>query len=52
MEIFSCEALLLDVVHEGFIEVPLFQGTCSALCAYNSHPNFRPNIWVSVNLLI
>ena len=42
----------LYVVHEVFIEVPLFQGTCSALCAYNSHPNFRPNTWVFANLLI
>ena len=31
---FSCRTLHLYVVHQMFIEVPLFQGTCSALCAY------------------
>ena len=43
-KIFSCGALLLYVVHEPV------QGTCSALCACNSHPNFRPNICVFANL--
>ena len=37
---FSCGALLLYVLHEVLIEAPLFQGTCCALCACNSHPNF------------
>ena len=49
---FVCGALLLYAVYEVFIKVPLFQGTYSALCAYNSHPNFRPSIWVFANLLI
>ena len=31
---FSCRALHLYVVHQMFIEVSLFQGNCSALCAY------------------
>ena len=43
---FSCGTLHLHVVHEVFIEVPLFHGICSAMCTYNSQPNFRPNIWV------
>ena len=47
---FSCGALLLYVMHEVFIKVHLFQGTCSALCRYNSHPIFCPNIWVFANL--
>ena len=42
MTFFSCGTLY--VVHEVFIEVPLFQGNCPALCAFNSHPNVRPNI--------
>ena len=28
------------VLHEVIIKTPLFQETCSALCACNSHPNF------------
>ena len=47
---FSCRDLHLYVVHEVFIKVLLFQGTCSALCTYNSHPNFSFNIWVFANL--
>ena len=52
MKIFSCGAPLLYVVHEVFIEVPLFQGTCSAMFVYKSHPNSRRNIWVFANLPI
>ena len=44
-KIFPCGALLLYVVHEVFIEVPLFQETCppqknSCLRACNFQPNF------------
>ena len=39
---FSCWVLHLYVVHEMFIEVPLF--------SWNSHPNFNRNIWGFANL--
>ena len=57
MEIFPCAALVLYVVFEVFIEVLLFQETCTApknsrLCACNFHSNFRHNIWVFANLPI
>ena len=49
-ENFPCGALLLYVAHDVFIEVPLFQETCSLLsCApvtfiLTFHPSFHPNI--------
>ena len=60
-KIFPCRALLLYVVHEVFIEVPLFQETCPApknssfrACNFkrNFHPDFHPNIWVFASLPI
>ena len=56
MNIFSCGAPHLYVVHEVFIEVPLFQKICSA-CApitliLTFQTNFHPNIWVFPNLPI
>ena len=57
MEIFLCAALVLYVVYEVFIEVLLFQETCTApknsrLCACNFHSYFHPNMWVFINLPI
>ena len=57
MKTFPCGALLLRIVREVYITVPLFQETCSALCAYDSHPNsshpnFHPNIYFFENLPI
>ena len=60
-KIFPCGALLLYIVHEVFIEVPLFQETCSAqnnswLHACNIqltfNPNLHPSIYVFANLPI
>ena len=56
-KIFPREALPLYVVHEVFIEVPLFQETCPALKnswlrVCNFRLNFHPNIWIFANLLI
>ena len=49
---FSLRSLLLYDVYEVFIQVPLFQESCSGLCACNSHPKFFPNIWIFANLPI
>ena len=60
-KLFWCGALFLYVVHEVFIEVSLFQETCSARkildfapVTFNLtfHPNCHPNILVYVNLPI
>ena len=55
-EIFFYGALLTILAHEVFIEVLPFQENCSALCAFNSHPNFssyfHPNIYVRTNIPI
>ena len=56
-ERFFTAALFFCLSFKVFIEVPLFQETCSAtksswLGACNSHPNFYPNIWGFKNLPI
>ena len=60
-KIFPCGALILYVVHEVFIEVPLFQETCAGRkipgCApvtfsLTFHLNFSPDILVFANLPI
>ena len=52
---------ILEKKHEVFIEVRLFQETCSApkipvfapvTVNLTFHPNFNPNIWVSADLPI
>ena len=57
---FPCGALLLYVMHEVFIEVPLFQeilsrkisGCASVNFKLTFRPKFHPNILVFANLLI